>query len=114
MRKKSVLFIACLAAVAIPAAVRSQAITVEAENFTNSHDIGYQVIQSLGYYIQGLDYPDEWTTYTMSVSSYGLYSVAVVARGDPNETVKLQVILTGVVSSSTQTLDIEFVGTGMT
>lgn len=114
MKIKAVFLIACVTAVAIPVAVWPQAVTVQAEGFTDSHDIAYEVIRSMGSYIQGLDYPDEWTTYAMSVGSYGEYSVQLRARGDLNETVKLRVILTATGSGETQTRELEYVGTGMT
>jgi hypothetical protein len=111
---KIILFVACLVGAAVPVSVFPQTITIQTENFTNSRDLDYELIRNMGYYLGGLDFPDEWTEYTIGVSSYGYYSARMLARGQLNVTYRLQMVLTGDDSGGTQTCNFTFVGTGTT
>lgn len=115
MRKTAHIIIAViLLSLLIPASISAQIITIQAEAFADSNDIAYGVIRSLGAYIEGLDYPDEWVEYELfGLSAFGEYSVRVTIRGTENTLCELSLILTGGDSGDTQTCDFAFVGTGM-
>lgn len=83
-----ILAAALLATIAPPERSAAYTITVEAEGYHSSQNIAMTPIQqymltgcSSGFVLYGLDYPGEWTGYSMSVSQHGTFSARLVAKG---------------------------------
>jgi len=116
MRIISILFIVIL----IPIAAISAIIRFEAEDYTSSHDTALEPIRvypystcSGGAMLVGLDYPGEWVTYTISLSSYGIYEPSIRCRGDQNQTYSLNMEITpSGASGPTQIINLNFNGKG--
>lgn len=103
----------------IPISTRSEEIIIEAEDFTDYHDIANDTIKSIpgsgcsgGYILVGLDYPDEWVAYPTDVDSHGVYSARAWFRGNLGQEYNLQLALIPDTTGDTQTIDFTFVGTG--
>lgn len=106
-----IIIVASLAGLLIPASVFAQISTLQAETFTDSHDIAYAVIQSAGSILLGLDYPGEWTEYQLGLSKFGEYSVHLTIKGDDRVPYELSLTLADI-SGNAQTCDFTFVGVG--
>lgn len=111
-RMKKTLLAVCILFLFVPAAAGAQTITVQAEYYTAKHDIDYIPISAAGYYLQGLDYTDEWTEYAVGVSNYGQYSVQMYCRGDTGVNYLIRLILTPMGTGDPVSVDIPFRGTG--
>ncbi len=116
IRKKQIFFLILLLSVVLPVSALSVGIKIEAEDFTDYHDIAFGMIRveedmgcSSGYFLAGLETPDEWTEYAIPVSAFGLYSAQIKIRGDVGESYLLRMIFTADVSGDTQTVDISFI-----
>lgn len=79
--KIKLLFPFLLISLLLPVSAYSQFIQIEAEDFTDSHDIAYEIIRSEnapscsgGFWLVGLDYPEEWVQYSLELSSFGIFS----------------------------------------
>ncbi len=107
------LFAAAIALAPMPASALT--IKIEAEDFVDFYESG--LITEIREYLsrlEGLDYPGEWTEYTMNVSAYGTYSFLLLCWGDFGVPYHLQLHLTPILGGDTQTIDINFVGKGCT
>lgn len=96
----------------------AQTVFIEAENYTDYHDITYEIIRSVpgsscsgGYVLIGLDYPDEWTAYDAAVDSAGVYSVTLLCRGDIGVQYRLHLLLEEA-GEDPQVVDFNFTGAG--
>ena len=94
-------------------------IQIEAENYASCNDVGDDVIRKVellgcsgGYVLEGLDYADEWTEYTLPVSEFGKFTVFVFSRGDLSVQFRFRLVLTGSASGSTQFVELGFTGLG--
>ncbi len=103
----------------IPAQLLAQTITVEAENFTASHDIAYEVIRSAsssscsgGYWLIGLDYNGEWVQYNLPVTSFGYYQPRLRCMGDMGSPFNLILTVYPPKVGDPQTSTFNFTGTG--
>lgn len=115
----ALLSIALLCFLIAPAQVCSQVISIEAEDFTDYCDIGNDTINFIpgtgcsgGTLLVGLDYPDEWTSYTTVVDSPGVYRSGIWFRGNYGLQYHLQLDLIPDTSGTSQTIDFTFVGNG--
>ena len=102
-----------------PVLAFSVTIRIEAENFTAYNDIAYKRISpapgpgcSGGTMLIGLDYPDEWTEYSITVGAFGTYSVVMLCRGDIGERYRLSLKLTPQGDSINQVIAFSFTGNG--
>ncbi len=98
----------------------SETIKIEAESFTSSYDVEYDVIRSAinttcsgGYMLVGLDYPGEWVKYDLGVSAFGVYSANIRCQGDLGQSYSLRMIITSNdINDSPQSVDFNFTGKG--
>lgn len=98
----------------------SATIKVEAETFTSYYDLEYELIRSAagpscsgGYMLVGLDYPNEWVKYEISVSSFGVYNANLMVRGDLNQPYSLRMEVTSNnINDNPQSVDFNFRGNG--
>lgn len=116
---KLAIFIVVTVMMAIPAQPGAQTITVEAENFTVSHDIAYEVIRSAsssscsgGYWLIGLDYNGEWVQYNLPVGSFGYYQPRLRCMGDIGSPFTLILTVYPPKLGDPQTSTFNFTGTG--
>lgn len=109
---KRVLLVVGLLGLIAPLPAVAQVLTLQAEYYTASHDIDYDVIQSLSGYLFGLDYGDEWTEYHLTVNSWGEYSVSMLVRGNLGAAYQLRLIFTADGSGNEQTINVPFTGSG--
>jgi hypothetical protein len=106
-----------LAVLAAPAdAIRH---LIEAETFTASNDIEYEIIRAaLGdgcsgqMMLMGLDFPGEWVEYDVTFSAFGTWSVGVRARGDLGVAYTLRFTFTGTQSGTSTSYDVYYTGRG--
>ncbi len=110
-------------AVMVPAASSAQTIAhtirIEAESFTDYHDIAFELIRSFpitgcssGFVLYGLDTPNEWVEYTFTPNAMGVYSFTLHCVANAGQSYYLQIQLTGGISGEVQTIDVNFTGTG--
>lgn len=111
------LFILILIATAETAG--AQVITIEAEWYAESHDIGGIPIGiqtdsgcSGGMFLVGLDIGDEWTTYDVSVDTAGVYAPRLVCRGSVDVEYHLRLTLVPDTLGGSQTIDFFYTGIG--
>jgi hypothetical protein len=111
--------IVIVAAGGLPCAARAETVVVENENYTDSHDLLYAVIQTEsapschgGAMLVGLDAYDEWVEYDLSVSALGSWTVSMVCRGDLNIGYSFQVRATGKSSGASQVITMYYSGMG--
>jgi hypothetical protein len=107
---KRILFVICLLGLVVPAAVFSQGITIEAENYTASQNMGNQLIRQGTGFLFGVDFPGDWTEYALGCNDYGHYSVQIKIRGAEGVSYTLRLTVTADVSGDTQSYDVTFVG----
>lgn len=108
---------AVLAATVTPTG--AETVYVENENFVDFYDIQYSLIQAQpapachgGGMLVGLDANGEWVEYDLTVSSFGTWSVDMIARGDLNIGYSFQLTATGKQSGQSQTIDVLYTGAG--
>ena len=108
------ILIACSAA----APAHPQTNQVEAENYTDFHDMAYEVIRGIpdpdcsgGYILIGLDFPDEWTSYDSCIDSAGVYSTTLLCRGDLGIPYRLRLIIEEP-GAEPQEVEFDFTGAG--
>jgi hypothetical protein len=63
-------------------------------------------------YLQGLDYPGEWTKYALPVTAFGSYTVTMICWGDNAIPYHLRLYLTPQSGGDTQVIDFQFLGKG--
>jgi hypothetical protein len=92
---------------------------IEAEDYTDCLDIAFELIRADdapsctgGKMLVGLDFPDEWTEYTLNVSTFGDFKVSMKSRGDIAVDYTLCLTLTGNASGQSQTIDLTYNGNG--
>lgn len=114
-----ILLAAALLAALAPAALRAQAIEVEAEDFDACLDIGGLPIGTAldpdcsGFsMLEGLDTAGEWTRYLVSVAEPGIYQPRLVCRGSLGESYHFVLVVTGNVSGATDTTEFFYTGLG--
>lgn len=102
-----------------PGSVYSLTITIEAEHFTDYHDIAGDVIRAArstgcsgDSILAGLDYSDEWTLYPFDLSVFGYFQVYIVYRGDNGVPYTLKMILYPEIFGEPQTVYFDFLGYG--
>lgn len=108
------LFLSILIALSISSLpVQAKDIILDATQFTTSHDIALLPIGAnpLGY-LQGLDYPGEWTEYAFSITEFGTNSLRILAQGTESVVFHLHVTLSAVGTVDVQEFDITFAGAG--
>ncbi|UCF04142.1 MAG: hypothetical protein JSV33_09315 [bacterium] len=118
MKLKPILLVLCLLLSGLAAPAYSQIIMIEAEDYIDSFDIALDSIQvvvgfgcSGGYYVMGLDYPDEWTEYNVGIDSLGAYSASLLCRGDIGVPYHLQLV-SEVPGEDPEVIDFTFTGQG--
>lgn len=92
-----------LLAAALPSHSHADEIlTIEAEGFDDSYNIGLETIRSMlltgcsaGYVLYGFDYPNEWVEYySVRVDTLGFYVPRIIFRGEPQVQYQIQLIFT--------------------
>jgi hypothetical protein len=103
----------------LTSAAFAERVLVDCENYTDSNDILYEVIQTLvapschgGFVLVGLDYSNEWVEYELTVSAFGTWAVGAVGRGDAGVPYVLHLSVTGNVTGAYQTTMISYTGAG--
>jgi hypothetical protein len=89
-------------------------IEIDAELYTDSHDIAGSPIVAIDYFLWGLDHPGEWAEYDFEVSVGGAYSVYVLMRGDEGVACTLRLTFAAGPSGRSRTCEVTLLGTGMT
>jgi hypothetical protein len=89
-------------------------IEIDAELYTDSHDIAGSPIVAIDYFLWGLDHPGEWTDYAFEVSLGGTYSVHVLMRGDDGVACTLRLTFASGLSGGSRICEVTLLGTGMT
>jgi hypothetical protein len=104
---------------AIAAPCYSATIKIEAESYTSYKDTAGNRISfasnsecSGGFYLFGLDYTNEWVSYTVPISGYSTYKASMYLRGDLGVEYNLRLELTPVEGGFTQTTYFNFIGLG--
>jgi hypothetical protein len=117
MKLTSLVIFALLATAAGPTA--SQVIVIEAEDYADSLDIGGVPIGpqegsgcSGGFILIGLDVPDEWVSYDVTVDTPGVYAPRLCCRGDYGVEYHMQLTFTPDSVGEAQTVDFHYTGTG--
>lgn len=87
-------------------------VSIQAENFTGSHNIGGALISPLASYLTGLDYTGEWTEYSYYISSFGTRSAALACRGYDGIAYHLRLTLTPAEGGIAEVVDFQFTGSG--
>ncbi|MCK4236301.1 MAG: hypothetical protein KAX38_04220 [Candidatus Krumholzibacteria bacterium] len=102
-----------------PSSVYSLTIKIEAEDFTEYHDIALDSIRaapapgcSEGFILVGLDYNDEWTLYPFDLPVFGYFQVFMVYRGDYGVPYHLKITFYPEIFGEPQTVDFNFYGQG--
>lgn len=97
----------------------SQVIVIEAEDYADSLDIGGVPIGpqegsgcSGGFILIGLDVPDEWVAYDVTVDTPGVYAPRLWSRGDYGVDYHMQLTFTPDSGGCGQTADYYFTGAG--
>jgi hypothetical protein len=97
----------------------SAKVTIVAENYQHCQDIALELIRGVGApgctggrMLVGLDFPDEWTQYTLYPGDYGDFNVTMKSRGDAGVTYTLRLKVTGNYSGESQTIDLMYGGVG--
>lgn len=93
-------FTAYLSILLIAVPLFAQKSVVEAERFLDSNDIAFEEIREEtipacggGRVLKGLDHPQEWTEYKLTVDETGWYSVLLRCRGDEGQRYKLRLLV---------------------
>lgn len=85
---------------------------IEAENYTDSYNLGGFSIQPVSFFLVGLDRAGEWTEYSYSASSFGTRSAVMLCRGYDALNYQLRLTLTPSGGGDAVTVDFEFTGAG--
>lgn len=113
--------ILCVIAVTVLGSAQpgAQTIVIEAENFTNSNDIAYEIIRSTaysgcsgGYWLIGLDYIGEWVQYNLPVGSFGYYQPRLRCMADLGSGFTLILTVYPSMIGTPQTVTFNFTGKG--
>ena len=96
-----------------PSLVCAIQVVVQAEDYKSANDIDYVPIQPSISYLEGLDYPGEWTQYQLQTTGYGTYQVTLKCWGALNVQYSLQLVTMPVQGDNpSQTIDFSFIGRG--
>ena len=113
------LLIFFIISIAVSGPITAQVITIEAEWYDASHDIGNVPIGiqvdagcSGGLMLIGLDLTDEWTSYDAAVDPPGVYAPRLVCRGNTGVEYHLQLTLVPDTLGGPQTVDFFYTGIG--
>ncbi len=88
-------------------------VVVQAEQYTSANDIAYVPIQPNISYLEGLDYPGEWTQYQLQTTGFGTYQVTLKCWGALNVSYHLQLVTMPVQGDNpAQTIGFSFIGRG--
>jgi len=119
MRRYAAISTVFLVLTLLSAPASSQTVFIEGEGYFSSHDIDYGVISGVpgpgcsgGDMLVGLDYPDEWVKYNVSISPYGEYAVSMKCRGDLGVEYRLQLTFLPEQVGMGQTVSFRFNGAG--
>ncbi len=114
------LLFACISCMTIPVSVFPQTFKIEAEQYTDSYDIGGDVIGKVlvsdcseGYVLKGLDNENEWTEYDLILNALGYYGVTMWCRGEAGMNYNLELILTPNGPGDAIAIDFSFTGRGL-
>ncbi|MBN1884825.1 MAG: hypothetical protein JW876_04815 [Candidatus Krumholzibacteriota bacterium] len=116
MRGVPVFRVACiLVALLLPASsspVSAKDVLVQSENFEHSLNIAFLNFVTVNGWLQGLDYPGEWLTYSFETDEYGSVAAELHCMGEENVDYHLRLTLTPVDFVGQQTIDFVFTGHG--
>jgi hypothetical protein len=120
MKIWNVLILSVIATLALsPLHASAQTVYIEGENYSGSHDIAYEIIREMpgpscsgGYWLVGLDYPDEWVQYELPISSFGYYLPSLRAQADMGSSFQLNMTVYPPKMGDPQTVTFNFTGNG--
>ena len=108
-----------LAGLLFLAPVYSDPTVVEAEDFVGFTDVTLKPIQSAsspgchgGKMLAGLDYPNEWTAYDVTIDRAGDYKIDMLCRGDEDRRFRLEMALSRTGSGIVEDFSFTFFGRG--
>ena len=117
--KKAFHLIFAIFAIVLAETAGAQVVTVEAEWYDDSHDIGGTPIGILpdtgcsgGLLLVGLDLADEWTSYDVSIDPTGVYAPRIVCRGNTGVDYHFRLTLVPDTLGASQTVDFHYTGIG--
>lgn len=117
--KLHIFLVLLLLVIAATESIEAQVITIEAEEYIDSLDIGGVPIGpqegsgcSGGLILIGLDAPDEWVAYDMMVDTPGVYAPRLWCRGDYGIDYHMLLTITPDSGGGGQTADFYFTGAG--
>lgn len=89
---------------------------IEAESFTDFHDIkgdpiAANVLEGEGF-LSGLDVPGEWTGYSFNPGAFGTRSASIRVQGEEGVLFQLQLLLIPASGGESQTVVFEYTGAG--
>jgi hypothetical protein len=100
----------------VAAPTSAEQIVVEAEDFIDFYDIGFNPIMqyTAGIYVtlMGPDYPGEWVEYTLPVTAYGSYSFSMLCWGDDGVKYLLNIYFMPDSGGEIQSITASFTGAG--
>ncbi len=117
--KMQILILFILTVIATAETAGAQVITIEAEWYDDSHNIGGTPIGILpdpgcsgGLLLIGLDLSDEWTSYDVSVDPAGVYAPRLICRGNVDTEYHMLLNLVPDTLGGSQAIDFFYTGTG--
>ncbi|MBD3178172.1 MAG: hypothetical protein GF417_00475 [Candidatus Latescibacteria bacterium] len=98
------------------ARAKAQEPLIEAENFTDFHDIKGEPIESNVLegkgFLSGLDAPGEWTSYRFNSETAGTRRVSLKLQGAEDVLFLLEISITDPEGGESQTVSFEYTGAG--
>ena len=96
----------------VPSLAYGVTVTVQAEDFTNSHNIMPENIRGEGGALIGLDYAGEWAEFRVSASPFGTYTVTMRCWGDENVPYRFLLATYPARGEDLETIEISYTGRG--
>lgn len=109
--RKTALLLATFLVLALPSASFAGPIRIEAEQYTDSLNVGGAPIQAYNGVLYGLDFPGDWTQYDLATNDFGVYTVTLHVWGATGVSYQIRLIAQDV-DLNERVLDFSFVGQG--
>ena len=101
-----------IAFIFVPCLASAVSNIIQAENFTQSHNIAPEEIATGTGVLVGLDAAGEWVEFQLFTSEFGTYSVTMKCWGTLNVPYKFNLVTVPPEGQSSQTIQLNFTGKG--